>query len=60
MLTGATALAVGYGHTCAIMESGGVRCWGANDRGQLGNGLAPAYAMYPPTTDIEGLPGSCP
>lgn len=36
--TGAKALASGSNHTCALLESGDVRCWGKNDRGQLGLG----------------------
>ena len=31
-------IASGGEHTCAILEDGGVKCWGRNDEGQLGYG----------------------
>jgi len=34
----ATALAGGAHHACALLESGRIACWGANDHGQLGLG----------------------
>src|SRR6185436_19202072 len=41
VLGGAASLAGGVAHACARMTSGGVRCWGANQAGQLGDGMAP-------------------
>jgi predicted outer membrane repeat protein len=38
MANGATAITAGYLHTCALMDSGGVECWGSNVQGQLGDG----------------------
>jgi alpha-tubulin suppressor-like RCC1 family protein len=52
VLGGAAALAVGAGHTCALMTGGGIRCWGANMDGQLGNDKAPTDSMFPPGADI--------
>ena len=37
-VTGATAVAVGDSHSCALLAGGTVRCWGANGFHQLGNG----------------------
>ena len=32
----ATAIAAGREHTCAILDNSSVKCWGYNDKGQLG------------------------
>ena len=34
----ASAVAAGGHHTCAVTTAGGVKCWGFNSHGQLGDG----------------------
>lgn len=49
-----TALAVGGSHSCALLQSGGVACWGRNQSGQLGNG---ANADQTTPVAVAGLGG---
>ena len=35
---GVKAVSVGWNHACAITDAGGVKCWGYNLHGQLGDG----------------------
>ena len=34
----ATAITAAHAHTCAVLDNGGVKCWGSNQWGQLGLG----------------------
>ena len=48
----AVSIAVGLGHSCAILDSGNTVCWGGNSYGQLGNNQTsssspPVYVEFP-------------
>jgi alpha-tubulin suppressor-like RCC1 family protein len=51
-LDDATDVSIGFGHVCAIRETGAIACWGNNDRFQLGDGTRDV--RYAPVT-VLGL-----
>jgi hypothetical protein len=53
IVTGALSIAAGGGHTCALLENGGMKCWGRNSSKQLGAGLP--LSVYSTPVDVISL-----
>ena len=54
----ARAVAAGTQHSAALLEDGSVWVWGANHRGQLGNGTLDRFAVGPRATRVADLPAA--
>ncbi len=51
---GIVEIASGQMHSCALMASGSVKCWGDNSYGELGDGT---FVNSTTPVDVTGLPG---
>lgn len=54
-VTGVLAVALAAESTCALVGSGQVRCWGANDLGQLGVGDKKQRTKPAPVAGLDGV-----
>lgn len=52
---GVRDLTVGHGHTCALLVTGRVDCWGLNVHGQLGSGTRTQTSSTVAVTGLQGV-----
>ncbi len=53
----AASVGAGYDHSCAVLTSGQLWCWGNNEHGQLGADLAATPYSYTPI-QVPGVEGA--
>jgi alpha-tubulin suppressor-like RCC1 family protein len=56
LASAASAVTAGYWHTCALLVTGAVACWGMNDSGQLGPAASTPMNLVP--VEVSGLPSA--
>lgn len=49
------SVSAGRAHACVVLDTRDVRCWGANDHGQLGTGDADQHTPFVNTTKVVDL-----
>ncbi|MEO9255409.1 MAG: RCC1 repeat-containing protein [Tepidiformaceae bacterium] len=53
LLSGVAQISAGYEFTCAVLDGGGIACWGSNEAGQLGDGTYADHG-WPVRIDVGG------
>lgn len=48
------SIACGGSHTCAILTTGSIQCWGSNELGQVGGGVSSSQLEWPLTVALPG------
>ena len=54
-------ISAGYGHSCAVTETGAAYCWGFNDNGELGDGTydySPSPVLVSGALDFQAIHAS--
>jgi alpha-tubulin suppressor-like RCC1 family protein/Leucine-rich repeat (LRR) protein len=54
LTSGVALIATGAQHACAVLTTGGLKCWGYNSNGQVGDGGSTA-TNRPTPVDVSGL-----
>jgi len=54
----ALAVSAGYAHTCAVVQSGRVKCWGSNSSGQIGQGSVGTNVLTPGDVLLQSTSGA--
>jgi alpha-tubulin suppressor-like RCC1 family protein len=60
LTSGVASIAAGEQHTCAVLTSGAMKCWGGNHAGQVGTGTVTPSVNTPVNVCASGSGGSCP
>ena len=50
--SGVRSISLGWAHSCAFLNAGGVECWGYNGAGQFGNGTQTGSSTPTPATSL--------